>query len=206
MPKKLCKYEGQSITIGSVTDPYQPIEKRYELTRKILLHLCPLNADFYLITKSPLIVRDIDLFKRFHSITILLSTGFHEDHTRQLFEARTASIAERLQAAQRLHQQGIKVILFISPILPEITDWRYLIECSRMFVDEFWFENLNLYPSLRNSIFYTLGRMDKALVKKYMNIYSASNPYWDQVEMEIKDYCQTHQVPYQLCFHHDQTK
>ncbi|HCU04922.1 MAG: hypothetical protein A2X77_02970 [Gammaproteobacteria bacterium GWE2_42_36] len=201
MPKNQQKYENQSITIGSVTDPYQPIEARYELTRKILMHLQASKAEFYLITKSPLIVRDIDLLKQFTNMTVLLSAGFHDDVTRKLFEPRTAPIDARLDAAKQLARHGIKTILFISPIFPELTDWKNLIERSKDFCHAFWFENLNLYPSLRNSVFNALGKIDKSLIKNYIDIYSAGNTYWEQVKAEIEQACQKQRVAYEVCFH-----
>ena len=66
IPEKWSKYQGKSIIIGSVTDAYQPIEKKYQLTRRILEKLIPLQPDLEIITKSDLVLRDIDLLKQFY--------------------------------------------------------------------------------------------------------------------------------------------
>ena len=65
IPKDTNKYKNKSIVISSVTDPYQPIERKYKLTRKILEKLVPFQPHLNLITKSDLVIRDIDLFKQF---------------------------------------------------------------------------------------------------------------------------------------------
>ncbi|MBA7684900.1 hypothetical protein ES703_93313 [subsurface metagenome] len=60
IPEGTNKYREKSITISSVTDPYQPIERKYKITRKILERLIPLQPNLDLITKSDLVVRDIE--------------------------------------------------------------------------------------------------------------------------------------------------
>jgi len=70
-----------------------------------------------------------------------------------------------------------ETVLFISPLFPELTDWKNLIERSKNFCHAFWFENLNLYPSLRSSIFNALSKIDKSLIKKYIAIYLVENTF-----------------------------
>ena len=64
-PPDTTKYRGKSIFMSSVTDPYLPLEKKYELTRKILEKLIPLQPDLGILTKSDLVLRDIDLLRQF---------------------------------------------------------------------------------------------------------------------------------------------
>lgn len=199
--KDINKYRGKAITIGSVTDPYQPIEKKYCLTRRLLEKLLQIDAEICIITKSALIQRDIDLLKQFSNLTVLISAGFYDDDMRNKFEPGSMQIQERLQALQKLSANGIETILFISPILPELTDWKSLVAQVKEFATAIWFENLNFYPAIRNLIFYNLTQIDRALIPKYQQIYKPGGQYWNKVAHEIVNYCQLHKVNYKLCFH-----
>ncbi len=74
IPEKYQKYQGKEVFISSVTDPYQPVEKKYQLTRAILKKLVPLQPLLTIQSKSALIARDIDIFKEFDAIAW---PGFH---------------------------------------------------------------------------------------------------------------------------------
>ena len=203
LPKNPLKFLGRTITIGSVTDPYQTIEAKKQLTRRLLEKLVSFDSRFFIITKSPLITRDIDLLRQFKDITLMLSAGFDQESVKEIFEPRTPPILARIGALKELKENNLKVILFISPILPYLTRWENLVAFAAEFIDEVWFENLNLYASIRNHIFYGLSRIDKALIKKYQQIYAAPNNYWNDMGMEIKRHCQQRGISYRLCFHHE---
>jgi len=200
--KNLSNYQGKSITIGSVTDPYQPIEKKYQLTRALLGKLLEIDVKLCIMTKSPLIQRDIDLLKQFSHLTVLVTSGFYHDSTRNIFEPRSANIEDRLAAVRDLSENGIQTNLFISPILPELTDWKSLVNEAKPYVESVWFENLNFYPAIRNLIFYSLTQIDRSLIPKYQQIYKAGSSYWDEVASDIENYCLAQDVNYKLCFHH----
>ena len=63
-----------------------------------------------------------------------------------------SSIKERLETLKKLHKNGIYTVLFMSPIFPYITEWKEIIEISKEYVDEYWFENLNLRGSYKKEI------------------------------------------------------
>lgn len=83
IPEGINKYREKSIIISSVTDPYQPIEREYKITRKILKRLIPLQPHLDLITKSDLVVRDIDLFKQFKDCMVTLSFSVTDEKLRK---------------------------------------------------------------------------------------------------------------------------
>jgi DNA repair photolyase len=206
MPKRPEKYAGKTITIGSVTDSYQPVEQKHQLTRKILEQLINYDSSFYIITKSDLVLRDIDLLKQFKDITIMLSFGFHEDKTKNLFEPRTCSIVRRLAALKILHENDIKTRMFVSPIFPYLTNWKTLVKVAKDFVPEIWFENLNLYPSIRYAVFSGLQKHDSGLIKKYRLIYGGESDYWRNEANEIQKFCQDLGILYKICFHGEKEK
>ena len=202
IPKDTNKYKDKSITIGSVTDPYQPIERKYRLTRKILERLIPLQPHLGLMTKSDLVVRDIDLFKQFKDCIVALSLSILDDKIRKELEPLSSSPNKRINALKEVHKNKIPTALFISPIFPEITDWKKLINKTKSFVDEYWFENLNLYPSIKREIYRFLKKNKPELIEKYKDIYSKNSNYWDIEERNIKEFCKKNKINCRIYFHH----
>lgn len=113
-----AKLSGKRVFMSSATDPYQPIEARIGLTRSLVEILADQQARLTVQTRSPLAVRDIDLFKRFQSIIVNLSITTDCEEVRKKFEPTCPSIGRRLEAASRLSQSGIPVRICISPMLP----------------------------------------------------------------------------------------
>jgi len=116
IPKDTNKYRGKFITISSVTDPYQPIEGKYKLTRKIIERLIPLQPKLDLITKSDLVVRDIDLLKQFKNCTITLSFSVTDEKLRKQIELLSSTAEQKINALKELHNAKIPTALFVSPI------------------------------------------------------------------------------------------
>ena len=202
IPEGHGKYKDKMITIGSVTDPYLPLEAKYKLTRQILEKLIPLQPHLNIITKSDLVSRDIDLLKQFSDCVVAVSASFLNEKTRRALEPRSTPTEKRLEALKKLHEAGIGTALFISPIFPEISDWKKLIELTRGFVDEYWFENLNLYSSIKEGVYGFLREHYPELVLKYKEIYSSKSSYWAEMEKDIDDYCRKNKLNYQIYFHH----
>ena len=107
-----------SVLIGTVTDPYQPLEKKYRITRGCLEVLLKSPLSLNMLTRSPLSVRDIDLFKKLHDIEIGLSITTDSEETKKLFEPDSPSIISRVEALRKIHDAGISTYVFIGPMLP----------------------------------------------------------------------------------------
>ncbi len=202
---KTNKYHGKKIIIGSVTDPYQPIEKKYQLTRKILKKLLPLKIKLNILTKSDLITRDIDLLKKFKDCVVAISFSSLDYNLQKKLEPYASSYDKKISALKKLNQAKIKTVVFISPILPELTDWQKIVNQTKEFANEYWFENLNLYPSIKKDIYKLLEKIDPSLITKYNEIY-LNNNYWDNEEIKIKEFCKTHKLNYRIYFHHKSKK
>ena len=117
---------GEEIAIGTATDPYQPAERRYEITRAVLEELAHHRGlDLGIVTKSNLILRDLELLQRvsehnqlFVNITI---TTLNHDLAR-ILEPRAPRPDLRLQAMRQLNENGVAAGVICAPVLPEITD------------------------------------------------------------------------------------
>lgn len=201
IPAKTDKYKNKSILISSVTDAYQAPERKYQLTRRILEKLIPLQPRLDIITKSDLVLRDIDLLKQFKYCRVAISLSFLDNKIIRVLEPLAPLVEKRIKTLKELHQARIKTALFISPIFPEITDWRSLVNETKSFVDEYWFENLNLYFSIRSNIFGFLRKINPQLIDKYKEIYSKGG-YWNDEEKKIREFCRKNRVVCKIYFHH----
>jgi DNA repair photolyase len=108
------------VWISGVCDPYQPLERNYQLTKECLKILIQHDWPVTIQTKSPLVLRDIDLFRRSDNIEVGLSVGSADDEMRKLFEPGSPSIWERIKTLEELHLAGIKTYAMIAPMLPGV--------------------------------------------------------------------------------------
>ena len=110
--------EGRTIYMSSATDPYQPIERRLELTRSLLPILSERGARLVVQTRSPLVARDIDLLREFEEVCVNFSVTTDSEDVRRAFEPRNPPIADRLGAATVVADAGIPVAITMTPLLP----------------------------------------------------------------------------------------
>lgn len=123
-----ARIDGAPIVIGTATDPYQPAERRFRITRGLLETLLPHRGlHLGIITKSPLITRDTDLLVRLaerHTVSIHISLAALEGRLVRRLEARSPAPHARLRALRRLAAAGLDVGLLVAPIIPGVTDGR----------------------------------------------------------------------------------
>ena len=131
------------VFMSSVSDAYQPLEKDLKLTRSILENLDK-STKLSILTKSDLLLRDIDLFKKFKNIEVGLTINTFEGDEKKLFEPNSPSNGERIKALKILKENGIKNYAFVSPLIPGLINIEKLIINTKDFVDYYWFEVLNL--------------------------------------------------------------
>lgn len=198
----LNKISKKNVFLSSVTDCYNPIEKEYRLTRSILMQL--VNSDCYLSisTKSKLILRDLDLLKQLKNLSVSISINTLDEKFRKDMD-KASTIKERLETLKELNKNGIYTVLFMSPIFPYITEWKEIIEISKGYVDEYWFENLNLRGSYKTDILDFIKENYNALYPKYIEIYNKkNNRYWEILSDEINNYCNINNIKYVNYFYH----
>jgi DNA repair photolyase len=118
LARQLKRPKEGSVLIGTVTDPYQPLEKKYRITRGCLEVLLESRLSLNILTRSPLVLRDIDLFKKLHDIEIGFSITTDSEETKKLFEPDSPSILSRVEALKKIHDAGIRTYVFIGPMLP----------------------------------------------------------------------------------------
>ena len=196
------KLQGKSVFLSSVTDCYNPFEEKYENTRKILEQLISIDCELNISTKSQLILRDIDLLKQCKNLKVSVSVNTLDEQFKSDMD-RASSIGKRLETIETLHENGIYTVLFMSPIFPGITDYKEIIVKTHRFVDEYWFENLNLRGSYKQEILSYIKNAYPQLVELYDEIYVKGNMgFWNNLSVEIEEYCVEHSIKYINYFYH----
>jgi DNA repair photolyase len=112
------------ISIGTAADSWQPAERRYGISRRVLEVLQDYDNPISIVTRSPLIARDIDILRRFRRLRISISLPTFDDRIRSHFEPRAPSVSARCRLVKRLREAGIRVQLMFAPILPGLCDTR----------------------------------------------------------------------------------
>ncbi|MFP3154468.1 radical SAM protein [Lachnospiraceae bacterium ZAX-1] len=163
---------------GSVTDAYNPFEKKYEKTRGILKQFIDTDAEIIIATKSKLVARDLDILKRIKRVTVAFSINTMDETFRRDMD-RASTIQERVETMELLHSNGIYTVTFISPIFPEITDAIKIIDKTKDICDVFWLENLNLSGGYKNLIMKYIEEKYPEYREIYNGIYNKKNmTYW----------------------------
>lgn len=198
----LNKISKKNVFLSSVTDCYNEVEEKYHITRSILEQL--IHSDCYLSisTKSKLILRDIDLLKQIQNLTVSISINTLDEKFKNDMD-NASSIKDRLKTLQKLHENGIYTVLFMSPIFPYITEWKKIIEISKEYIDEYWFENLNLRGSYKKDVLDYIKQNYNEFYPEYIEIYdNKNNDYWEEVAEEINNYCKENYIKYINYFYH----
>jgi DNA repair photolyase len=119
------RWEGEAIAMGTATDPYQHCEGRYKLTRGVVGTLADFGNPLSMLTKSTMIVRDLDVFRRLAEradVSVAMSVGTLDEDVRRVVEPGTPPGRRRLEILGRFADAGIRTGVLVAPILPGLTD------------------------------------------------------------------------------------
>ena len=172
-------WQHEAVAVGAATDPYQPAEGRYRLTRSCIEAFADAASPFALITRGPLIVRDIDVLveaarRADVSVTFSVPTLDHEIWRRT--EPGTSPPRQRLRALSRLVEAGIDARVGMAPILPGLSDRRELLadvvrEARAAGATGIWANLLHLRPGTREHFLAALEQDWPELLPEYERLY-----------------------------------
>ena len=192
------KYDGQRIVIGSVTDGYNPYEEEFCRTRRLLEELKGTNAEIMICTKSDLVLRDLELLKKFPKVTVSWSINTLDEQFRMDMD-RAVSIERRIEAMKKVYEAGIRTVCFVSPIFPGITDVKSIIGRVKDFADLIWLENLNLRGQFKGTIMSYIKDNHPDVHALYDEIYNKKRmDYWESLEKEISMFAKQNGFPYMV--------
>jgi len=193
------------VTLSTVTDPYQPLEKKYELTRGCLQKLLVYNFPLDILTKSSLVLRDTDLLAKFSERGVGFTITTVDDQVRREFEPRSSPVEERLAALEELHDRGISTYVFLGPMLPYITDvdesLRSMIQAfAKVKVDHVMVDRLNMRWGVWPSVVRFLKEHYPNLLPEYRRIFWSKNDYFEGARRKIVKLCDEYGVKYEFCY------
>ncbi len=170
----------ESIAIGAATDPYQPAEGRYRLTRGCLEALADAGNPFSMITRGPMVVRDIDVLQeaaRRAEVSVNFSVPTLDEAVWRTTEPDTAPPRQRLRAVARLVDAGIKAGVGMAPILPGLSDRPEQLEevvkaAREAGATHLWVNLLNLRPGTREHFLEHLAQDWPEQLEHYERLYS----------------------------------
>ncbi|MEM2933393.1 MAG: radical SAM protein [Methanocellales archaeon] len=194
------------VGISSVTDPYQPLERKYELTRRCLELLLKYNFPISIQTKSALVMRDLDLIKQFSNKDVGLTITTIEDELRRKYEPIASSVKERLLALRKIAECGITSWVFIGPIMPFISDRNgSLEELLRAIADSgvsyILIDKLRMKPGIWDNIEKFLVDYDATLIPSYKEIlFKRDDSYFINVRRRVMELCKQLGLKCESCF------
>jgi len=170
----------EQVAIGTATDPYQPAEGRYRLTRGSISLLADSTTPFSVITRGPLIVRDIDVLAaaaRRVEVGVTFSVPTLDERIWRTTEPHTAPPRQRLEALRRLARAGISCSVGMAPILPGLSDdpakLREVVVAAREAgAAHLWWNVVNLRPGTREHFLEALARDWPEQVERYERLYA----------------------------------
>ena len=196
---------GHSLVIGTATDPYQPAERQFRLTRRILELLRSYHGlSIEIITKSSLVTRDLDVLQALsaqHDVTVNISLATADARLARLLELRSPVPAARLRALRRLIENGVYAGLLVAPIIPGVTDdWAglaQLMEAAKEAGARYVVGSaLRLGPAARHRFLPFLTREFPALAERYRRHYAdkdyVSQSYQDALTRRLRLLKQTY--------------
>ena len=173
----------ETVVIGAATDPYQPAEGKYQLTRQCLMALRDFANPAGLITRGPMIVRDVDVLTdlaRRARVTITFSIPTVDGEVWRRTEPGTAHPRQRLRALERLVAAGVQAGVAMAPILPGLSDrpdrMEAVVKAARAAgATHLWAGMLHLRDGTREHFMTVLGRQWPELVPHYERLYRERN-------------------------------
>jgi DNA repair photolyase len=177
--------------MGYDTDPYQPSEAEYLQTGKVLELLLEKGFTASILTKSDLVLRDLDILQSMKNASISVSVAFNDNRIRERFEANTKDTEDRIEALRKLREAGIRTSALICPVIPFITDVIPLIDCLESLTDTIWIYGLSIdrrsYGNRRN--------LEIILNESYPDlrepieeiVLSKNHQFWTRLRQELKD-------------------
>lgn len=172
------------VWMSGLCDPYQPLEEKYELTRRCLEILSRSSWPVTIQTKSPLVLRDIELLRKFNGVEVTFSIATGDEEIRRIFEPNSPSLGERIETLEKLHLEGIRTTAMIAPMLPKPEG---LVDQLRGKVDHVLIDRMNYHHA-------------DWIYRKHRLEYAMTQDFFTQKKKELASAFEKEGIPCRLLF------
>ena len=174
------------VMLSSVTDPYQPVEEKYRLTRSCLERLAERDLAVSILTKSDLVLRDLALLKQLPRVEVGFTITVANDAVARILEPGASSPERRFRALATLAEAGIATWVFIAPVLPGLGDTEanltaILRRAAQAGAQEVEYDSLNFYPSAVSNLKSLFKQHWPRLLPGFLADCADPGPYRDQL-------------------------
>lgn len=214
LEKKLNTKNFGFVFFSSVTDPYNGMEAKYQITRKCLKVLADFGYEggIGIQTKSPLVTKDIDIFKKLKKIQVGFTVTTLDDKVSRFLEVMAPPVTARIKALKKLHKAGISTYAFLGPILPYFINNKDKIDeilnkLEEVGVTEVWFEHINLSLKIKTRLFEYLKKEAPELIPEFEK--ANFHEYRERLNKIIQESMQGRKLKMGLgkvIYHHDLPK
>jgi DNA repair photolyase len=189
--RELERLPPQTIYLGYSTDPYQPLEAEYRQTRQVLELLRERGFSASILTKSDVVLRDIDILQQMPGAAVSVTVSFQHDEDRRRFEDNTRGIGARLTALKRLKRAGIRTGALICPVIPLISDAKTLLATLTDLAETIWIYGLSIedrsdrnWLNIRDILQTHYSACEKEIESA---VFAKDHPFWVQLRKELNE-------------------
>jgi len=176
------------VYLSSLTDPYQPVEGKYGLTRRILEILMWKRFPVTIQTKSSLFSRDLDVLKRNSSNEVGVTVITMDEMVRRDFEPASSSPEERLEALRLAKENSLRTYVFFGPILPFLSDTdveSLLARFKEAGADYVYVDKLNLRPMVWSMVSKVVSKKYPEVYGEWRKIFFSGSSYYSEVKKKV---------------------
>jgi len=203
LAKELPKRKRGVVLLSSVTDPYQPLEKSWLLTRGSLKHLLDYDLPLNVQTKSTLVLRDLDLLQGFSDCEVGFTITTLDDEVRRVFEPEASPVVERLKALRKINEAGIRTFVFLGPMLPYLSEKNFeelLVELASIGVDRILVDRLNIkagnWPPIKKAV----EQNFPDLLQAFTSALPDGSKYYEDLRLKVSNLAQRFNLPTYFCY------
>ncbi len=190
------------VLLSSVTDPYQPLEREQRLTRGCLKILLEHQFPISILTKSDLVLRDIDLLTEFDSCEVGLTITTFNDDVRSAFEPGSSSVEARLVALRKMSDAGLTTYAFLGPLLPYLSEdgLEGLMDELAGSVDHVLVDRLNVKSGIMPLLRRTLTESFPDVKPLFESALSKDSDYYTKLKRRVAEMCRHRGIPYDVVY------
>jgi DNA repair photolyase len=206
LKKELRKKPKGVVGISTVTDPYQPLEEKLQITKECLKLLFNHKFPISIQTKSPLVLRDLDIISLFSldSVDVGFTITTMDDWLAKKLEPKAPSSSHRAKALEELSQKNVRTWIFFGPIIPGINDDEENIEKIVMLAkkthSDLLYDKLNLRSFVMERLKPFLEKENPKLIERLPKLLSNRFDYFKGVEKLIATICEKYEVKFEFAF------